>query len=216
MQFFERLEAVRERWNVLEHSFYQRWTRGELLRDELVFYAGEYRHAVVALADTVEATAQRVDPAARDELAQHAADEAAHVALWDEFVTALEGETERPALPETLECVDAWTSSRDALEGLVAMYAIESGQPAISQTKLDGLVEHYSMPEGPATEYFSLHAELDADHAAEARAMIEERIADEDSERLLAVAEHVFRGNWILLDGVERGFQARGGQGSET
>ena len=46
----------------------------------------------------------------------------------------------------------------DALEGLVVLYAIESAQPAISRTKLDGLVEHYGLAEGPATEYFSLHA----------------------------------------------------------
>ena len=34
MDFFARLDALRERWNVLEHPFYQRGSAGELSRDE--------------------------------------------------------------------------------------------------------------------------------------------------------------------------------------
>ena len=52
MELFDRLDGARERWNVLRHPFYLRWERGELTRDELAFYAGEYRHVVVALART--------------------------------------------------------------------------------------------------------------------------------------------------------------------
>jgi len=69
VEFFDRLEAVRAEWNVLEHPFYQRWSRGELDREELAFYAGEYRHAVIALAEATEAAAttamlaRRVRPA---------------------------------------------------------------------------------------------------------------------------------------------------------
>src|SRR2546421_381461 len=57
MNLIERLDAVRARWNVLDHPFYLRWERGELERSELAFYAGEYRHAVVALADAAAADA---------------------------------------------------------------------------------------------------------------------------------------------------------------
>ena len=111
-----------------------------------------------------------------------------------------------PPQPETERCVEAWTAGRDALEALVASFAIESGQPAISRTKLEGLVEHYGIDEGPATEYFALHAERDLEHAAQSRALIEERLEGADHERLLAVAEGTLRGNWELLDGVERCF----------
>ena len=51
MDFFARLDSLRERWNVLDHSFYTRWSAGELSRADLATYAGEYRHVVVALAD---------------------------------------------------------------------------------------------------------------------------------------------------------------------
>src|SRR6266516_4617965 len=46
----------------------------ELTREELAHYAGEYRHAVVALAET----------AAKSGNPRHAKEEAEHVALWDE------------------------------------------------------------------------------------------------------------------------------------
>ena len=69
MDLCERIDEARERWNVLRHPFYTRWERGELTRDELVFYAGEYRHPVVALAETAAAAGD----------AEHAREEAEHV-----------------------------------------------------------------------------------------------------------------------------------------
>lgn len=205
MNFFERIESVRARWNVLEHSFYQRWSAGELTREELSFYAGEYRHAVVALAEATRATARACEPAVRAQLDEHAAEEEAHVALWDDFGAALGAPAGVEPRAETVECARAWTAAGDALEGLVTLYAIESGQPAISQTKLEGLVEHYGMaPESPATAYFALHSERDHEHAAQSRALIEERLDEADAESLVAAAERALAGNWTLLDGVER------------
>ena len=113
---------------------------------------------------------------------------------------------EQEPAAETAECAAAWTAAGDALEGLVVLYAIESAQPAISRTKLDGLVEHYGFDGGPASEYFSLHAERDHEHAAQSRELIEERLAEADEDRLVTVAEAALRGNWTLLDGVERRF----------
>jgi pyrroloquinoline-quinone synthase len=206
VEFFNRLEAVRRRWNVLEHPFYQRWSDGGLTGEELAFYAGEYRHAVVALADAVTAVADAAEPAVRTELEEHAAEEEAHIALWDEFGRAVGAALDSEPRAETAECAAAWTSAGDALAGLVTLYAIESGQPAISATKLAGLEEHYGLAEGPATEYFRLHAQLDHEHAAHSRGLIEQRIEGADEERLLEAAESALRGNWTLLDGVERRF----------
>lgn len=204
MQFFDRLESVRERWDVLQHPFYARWNEGLLSQDELAFYAGEYRHAVVALADGLAAAARSADGETRVALAEHAAEESSHVALWDEFARALGADLGRAPRAETSGCAEAWSSGRDNLERLAVAYAVESGQPAIARTKLDGLVRHYGFEEGPATEYFKLHAELDVEHAAQSRALIEERLADGSEERLLSAAENALRGNWELLDGVER------------
>jgi len=193
MDFFERLEPIQKRWDVLHHPFYTRWERGELARDELAYYAGEYRHAVVALADA-SATA-----------GEHADEEREHVGLWDDFGAAAGAENDRTPRGETQACIHAW-SGGDELEALAVMYAIESAQPEISKTKLAGLVEHYGFDEGPATEYFRLHAERDGEHAAEARAALGARMTPADEERLLRAAEQALAGNWTLLDGVERQF----------
>lgn len=204
MDFFARLDSLRERWNVLEHPFYQRWNEGRLEREELSFYAGEYRHAVEALAEAVAGAARSAEPELRPLLAEHAAEEAGHVALWDDFAAAVDADLGREPRAETRRCRESWTAGRDTLEGLVAAFTIEAGQPAVAQTKLDGLLGRYDFEEGPATEYFALHAERDHEHAAQSRELIEERLADADLDRLLEVAEGVLRGNWELLDGVER------------
>ncbi len=206
MPLFDRLADAQRRCNVLEHPFYTRWSNGDLTREELSWYAGEYRHAVIALAEATAAAARAAEPAVRAQVKEHAAEEAAHIELWDAFARAVDADLQQEPAAETAECTAAWTAAGDALEGLVVLYAIESAQPAIALTKLDGLIEHYGLDEGPATEYFALHAERDHEHAAQSRELIEERLAEADEDRLVAVAEAALRGNWTLLDGVERRF----------
>jgi pyrroloquinoline-quinone synthase len=188
-----RIEAAASRWNVLDHPFYTRWSAGELTRAELAEYAAQYRHAVVALADAAEAAGD----------AEHAREEREHVALWDAFADGCGSVAAEPN-PETLECASAWTAGDDRLERLAILYAIESAQPAISQTKLDGLFGHYGFEEGSATEYFTLHAERDHEHAAHSRELLEKLGTEEDGARLAARAEAAVRGNWRLLDGVSK------------
>jgi pyrroloquinoline-quinone synthase len=204
LTFFDRLEATLERWNVLEHPFYQRWSEGELTREELAVYAGQYRHAVTALADAAASAARAAEPELRAQLELHAGEEASHVELWDDFARATGGAADAPAAPETAACARAWAcdGERPLLASLVALYAIESGQPAIAQTKRAGLAEHYGVASGPATAYFDLHAELDVGHAAAERVLIEPRLDGADADALLAEAEGVLRANWELLDGV--------------
>jgi pyrroloquinoline-quinone synthase len=202
--FWTELEGARARWNVLEHPFYQRWSEGSLADEELARYSGEYRHAVVALAQAADGAARSADGDLRAQLGDHAAEERSHVALWDGFVRAVGGDAELAPAPETRECAATWAGGEDRslLETLVAMYAIESGQPAISETKLAGLREHYGVARGEGTAYFELHATLDHEHAAAERELIEERLDGADLDALLAEAEAVLRANWKLLDGV--------------
>jgi pyrroloquinoline-quinone synthase len=203
VDLWSRLADAHLRWNVLDHPFYVRWSSGELSAGELALYAGQYRHAVVALARAADGAAHASGGSA--DLAAHAGEEAAHVSLWDEFARAAGTDGPQPAEPETAECADAWAGQgRDLLGHLVALYAIESAQPAISRVKADGLREHYGFAAGPATAYFELHAERDVEHAAEGRALIAAQLAGADEDALVAEAERVLRANWTLLDGVER------------
>ena len=199
-RLWERIERSRERWDVLRHPFYRRWSDGELSAAELARYSGQYRHAVVAIAGLSEGAAAALPQ--RGELRAHAEEEAAHVRLWDGFLSAAGGDRDASPTPEAAACVGAWTGAGAPLEALARLYAIESAQPRISRTKLDGLLGAYGYEDGPATAYFRVHASRDLEHAAEVRDLLEEEAQEGDEDALVAAAEAALRANWRLLDGV--------------
>jgi pyrroloquinoline-quinone synthase len=192
MNLIERIDEARGRWNVLDHPFYLRWERGELTHEELAFYAGEYRHAVVALADAAAAAG---DP-------EHAAEERAHISLWDQFAAALDAPLDREPTLETSACAEAWRRE-DRLEARAVLYAVESGQPDISRTKLAGLIDHYGFStDSNGGAYFELHANRDHEHAA-ASAEVLKTSPPTEADRLVAAAEAALESNWRLLDSVQ-------------
>ena len=207
MTFWDRLETVKSDNDVLEHPFYVRWSNGELSRAELAAYSGQYRHAVVALAAASHNAAPAADGALRDHLEEHAAEETAHVELWDRFVDAAGGDASAAPIAETELCAAAWAGAgRDPQATLAALYAIESAQPQIAAVKQQGLVDLYGYDEGPATDYFEVHATLDHEHADAHRRLLSESLdaGAVDEDELIAAAREVLRANWTLLDGIER------------
>jgi len=197
VNLFERLDAVADRWNVLRHPFYERWECGALSREELAYYAGEYRHAVTALAGLAASASD----------AGHAAEEAAHVAIWDDFAAELDADLDRAPRAETVACIEAWSGT--GVEGAAALFVIESAQPDVSRTKLEGLTRWYGFePSSKGTRYFDLHAERDYEHAELSRRVLEQA-GPEDEDGIVAAAERALRANWELLDGVEQFAGAR-------
>ena len=154
MDVLARLDEARGAFNVLEHPFYKRWSAGELSAAELQRYAGEYRHAVMALARASALAAAKAGP-------EHAAGLSAtprrRRRTWSCGRTSparparAARRTARSRWMQTQACAQAWTAGEDLLEHLAVLYAIEAGQPEISKTKLEGLTEHYGYSdEGPA------------------------------------------------------------------
>lgn len=201
---WDRIEQARAENNVLEHPFYQRWSAGELTREELAHYSGQYRYATEAIAKLSADVATAAPEAERAGLEAHAAEEHDHVAMWDGFVNEVGGTVGDQPNPETLECVETWTRADGFGRQLARMFAIESAQPAISKTKTEGLGEHYAITDAPGNLYFTVHEEMDVHHAAEGRKLIERYMNEFSEDELVEAAGEAFRANWLLLDGVEK------------
>ena len=208
------LETAHRGCDVLEHAFYRRWSRGELEREELAVYAGQYLHAARALADALDEAAEKSPPDYQWPIAEHAWEEHHHVRLWEDFARAVGAPAKAPAEPETAAFVAALVDGdRDWMATLLAVYAIESTQAPVATAKRDGLIRFYGIDSAGALAYFTAHTHRDDEHAAQVRRLVGPRVESCDEPRLVAAAQRAWRGNWTLLDGVERVSGAAGTAG---
>ena len=143
---WERIEVARRRWDVLRHPFYQRWSNGELTAEELARYSGQYRHAVEAIA-TMSAAAAEALPE-RPSSAATRPRSSVTCASGTGSSRQTGGDAGAEPTSETAECVRVWTRDDDAAELLARLFAVESSQPEISRTKLEGLLGRYGVERG--------------------------------------------------------------------
>lgn len=209
-----RLDDATAANRLLEHPFYKAWAAGTLTRDDLAFYSTQYWRQVEAFPGYLETVATRVpDAGARRAIEANLADERDddHPGLWLDFAAALG--VDRDAVvsstpePETLACVQAFKNAVAAASpqfALGMLYGYESQTPAVAETKISGLREHYGI-DGPGVAYFELHGELDVEHSTEMAEAID-TIASDDVGTLDAAAgaKAGAEAIWTLLDGVAR------------
>ena len=99
----------------------------------------------------------------RDEIAAHAAEEEAHVGLWDGFVEAAGGEIGAEPTPETAECVsdvDRLRTATSASSGACTRSRAASPRSPASSARASP--RFYGIDGGPGSEYFRVHEEADA------------------------------------------------------
>ncbi|MDQ6766710.1 MAG: iron-containing redox enzyme family protein [Candidatus Eremiobacteraeota bacterium] len=166
------LRDVAQRFDLLQHPFYQRWVAGDLSRGELAYYTEQYGHVVRALPRWLAEAAVR-DGANADALRRHAAEESDHIAMWERFAWALDIDAEslRDAPPNAATA--AFIATGDELvsigHGAAVVWSIEAQSPAVSAEKLRGLRAHYGIDARSGGEYFAVHQELDREHEAALR-----------------------------------------------
>lgn len=189
------LDDVTARWNLLEHSFYQRWTRGTLTQAELRDYVVQYAHVVRA----VPAWLEQVRGGDSAEVARHAAEEQSHIALWYSFGEALglssEAVRSTPANAATARLIQRGDELVAKGDAAPAVWALEAQTPVVAGAKLAGLSAFYGIGPDTGGEYFAIHQHLDVEHAAELRALCSK--GSEDAAA--AMSESL----WDLLTSVE-------------
>jgi len=215
MTWTKSLDTIVSERHLLDHPFYTAWTRGELTIDALRGYAGQYYKHVAAFPTYLSAIHSRTeDITTRQYLLENLNDEEQgdenHPELWLRFAEGLGAQREQVrgagALPETAECDRVFreivtTASPSA--ALAALYAYESMVPAVAQSKIDGLKDHYRIDDAETIKFFTVHLEADVWHAQVARDLLEGAPEDVRAEAE-AVTRRALDALWMLLDGVVR------------
>lgn len=209
-----KLDRATTHARLLDHPFYKAWGAGTLTRADLSYYATQYWRQVEAFPGYLQRIADRLPGGtAKQSVLANLADERDddHPGLWIDFAEALGIDeatvTGAPIESETAACVNAFGTAMSAASPAFALgmlYGYESQTPAVADTKVAGLREHYGL-DGSGVTYFELHGELDVAHSAEMASAIDTIVSDEtaamDAEAgARAGAEAI----WGLLDGVVR------------
>jgi pyrroloquinoline-quinone synthase len=216
--FFAALDARIARYDLLQHPFYQAWSKGELTRDELREYASEYWHHVSAFPTYLSALHARLEDAPlRRTVLENLADEEGlpagrpHSDLWMDFAAGMGADSttvrNRALQPETAALIAHFHDAmQDApASALAALYTYESRVPAIARTKAEGLKQHYGA-DMATSRYFTLHQVADVHHAKVWRDAIEAELTahPEETDAALDAAEATAAALWNTLSGVER------------
>ncbi|HVC27359.1 MAG TPA: iron-containing redox enzyme family protein [Nitrososphaerales archaeon] len=204
------LDAEIERSSLLKHSFYKMWSEGKLSREHLAGYSREYFQLVRAVPELVESIGVFVNDAPTKAVVSGIMEEETeHVELWAKFAAALG--VPRTALmgyhgtPKTKGALSGLRSATEEslCQGAAAMYAIESEQPKISRTKLDGLKAFYGMSgDEDGTIYFREHEVADVRHAAVWRSILQREVAGGDERASLEAAALSSSAQNTILDSV--------------
>jgi pyrroloquinoline-quinone synthase len=215
-QDLDQIDNDIEAKHLLKHPFYLAWTRGELSKEALADYAQQYYQHVAAFPTYLSAIhANCDDQSTRKELLKNLIDEEAgspnHPELWLQFSKGL-GISGRDAQstekwPETNNLIETFRSvCRDGstAEGLGALYAYESQIPAISQSKIDGLKNHYGFDDPKHYEYFSVHIEADREHSAAERKLLAGYVGNQNFGSVRTSVNRVLDALWEMLSGVCR------------
>jgi pyrroloquinoline-quinone synthase len=214
--FLNRLDQQIAARHLLTHPFYLAWTRGELRRETLADYARQYYQHVAAFPTYLSsAHAGCDDPLVRRQLLANLIDEEAgepnHPQLWRDFAEAL------GVAPNELDATESWPETAELIasfraicrnektaSALAALYAYESQIPAVSESKIDGLRQHYGFRDENSYRYFSVHIEADREHSAAERRLLAEEINSTNEAAASAAAARVLDALWELLSAVCR------------
>ncbi|SRR5579883_1367904 len=210
MQLIQRLDAIIAERHLLNHKFYQAWSRGELSQEILQRYAAQYYHQVKSFPLFISRTHTRCpNIKVRQVLVDNLYDEDMHdhPALWMKFAQGM-GVSRADVLDEvpireTEVMVNKFyeLAERSWEEGLCALYAYECQVPEVSASKIAGLVDFYGIKDEETLAFFKEHQVYDVEHSKGVAELIEQYVEPERAERATREAADAL---WGFLDGMCR------------
>jgi pyrroloquinoline-quinone synthase len=215
-EFLRQLDERIAKYDLLSHPFYQAWSKGELTREDIREYAGDYYHHVRAFPTYLAELAIRLeDGELRQTVLRNLADEkgshddSAHDQIWLQFAEAFGARhtaAHKPSagVAQLMEFFHRIAAEGSPREALAAFYAYESQVPRLAAEKERGLKAFYNADEA-ATLYFTLHKTADVEHAESWRRELAKQIEaqPDSSEAALDAAEQAALSLWKALDSIE-------------
>ncbi|HUP49836.1 MAG TPA: CADD family putative folate metabolism protein [Thermoanaerobaculia bacterium] len=179
---------------LLDHPFYQRWSSGELTKEELREYARQYYHYAAAFPTFLSGMhAHTEDIPTRQLLLENLIEEEHgpenHPELWLRFCEALGLDREEVLAGEAnqatralIDCMRSAARDGQLHEGLAALYSYESQVPGVAAAKIDGLAKWYGITGDRSIAFFSVHLAADVAHSETSRGLLR-RLCDSDEKR---------------------------------
>lgn len=207
------LDRLIAQYHLLQHPFYQAWTKGTLSRETLALYAEQYYQHVRAFPKNLTRLAARCDGPLEDLVAENLAEEldplAPHPQLWRDFAAAVGADDARldaaQPLPGVVKLLTAFRdiSERGSIpQAVAAFYVYEAQVPEISGEKIAGLRKFYGIEKPAALAYFAVHQEADVRHRDAWRTWLASEAASLNEAEIAAGAERILQALWGALDAV--------------
>ncbi len=138
---------VFEQYNLLKHPFYLAWNEGNLAKEQMAVYAGEYGSFIQLISEGWLAAGEQAI----------AKEEEEHYILWKRFAETLQTKNMGATIDKVSDLVNSVKNSFGSYAGaLGALYAFEAQQPSTASSKLEGLKKHYNQWQADET-YFTIH-----------------------------------------------------------
>lgn len=187
------LDQIVANRRLLDHPFYQAWTRGDLTLDELRDYAGQYYAFEAAFPRFISSIHARCEDATvRQALLTNLWDEEYgannHLQLWLNFCEGLgltadevRATEVRPSTTALVETYASLCAEGSVAEGIAALYAYESQASEVARQKILGLKANYGVDDEKMISFFAAHVDADEAHSSAEAAALDRLVADDAS-----------------------------------
>lgn len=141
---------------LLDHPFYQAWTKGDITLEQLAKYHASYNEFIELMPTYWEKIVKSFNEESKF-ATEVIEDEREHIALWETWKAKLPQVNSFPRMNDVIEELDKMNKS----ELLGAIQAFEMQQPEVAETKKEGLMCHYGY-EATELKYFDEHMDEEA------------------------------------------------------